>query len=33
MIAREIQVDVLATADKIMAARAKATGFSAVRFD
>jgi predicted nucleic acid-binding protein len=33
MIAREIQTNVLATADKIMAAGGKAMGFSVVRFD
>ena len=33
MIAREIQTDILATADKIMAAGGKAVGFSIVRFD
>jgi len=33
MIAKEIQTDVLATADKIMAAGGKAMGFSVVRFD
>ena len=33
MIAREIQTDILATADKIMAAGGKAMGFSVVRFD
>jgi len=32
MIAKEIQADVLATADKIMAADGKAMGFSVVRF-
>jgi len=33
MIAREIQTEVLATADRVMAAGAKAIGFSVVRFD
>ncbi|MDI7259650.1 MAG: type II toxin-antitoxin system VapC family toxin [Thermodesulfobacteriota bacterium] len=33
MIAREIQAEVLATADRVMAAGAKAMGFSVVRFD
>jgi predicted nucleic acid-binding protein len=33
MIAREIQTDILATADKIMAAGGKMMGFSVVRFD
>ena len=33
IIAREIQADVLATADKIMAAGGKEMGFSVVRFD
>jgi predicted nucleic acid-binding protein len=33
MIAKEIQADVLATADKIMAMGGKAMGFSVVRFD
>ena len=33
MIAREIQTDILATADKIMAAGGRAMGFSVVRFD
>jgi len=33
MIAQEIQTDVLATADRIMAAGGKAMGFSVVRFD
>jgi hypothetical protein len=33
MIAKEIQTDVLATADRIMAAGGKAMGFSVVRFD
>jgi predicted nucleic acid-binding protein len=33
MIAKEIQTDVLATADKIMAAGGKVMGFSVVRFD
>lgn len=32
-IAKEIETDILATADKIMAAGAKAMGFSVVRFD
>ena len=32
-IAKEIQTDVLATADGIMAAAAKAMGFSVIRFD
>lgn len=32
-IAKEIQTDILATADRIMAAGAKAMGFSVVRFD
>jgi len=33
MIAKEIQTDVLATADKMMAAGGKMMGFSVVRFD
>lgn len=33
MIAREIQTNILATADKIMAVGGKAMGFSVVRFD
>jgi predicted nucleic acid-binding protein len=33
MIAKEIQTDILATADRIMAAGGKAMGFSVVRFD
>jgi hypothetical protein len=33
MIAREIQTEVLATADRVMMAGAKAMGFSVVRFD
>ena len=33
MIAKEIQTDVLVTADRVMAAGAKAIGFSVVRFD
>lgn len=33
MIAREIQAEVLATADRVMVAGAKAMGFSVVRFD
>jgi hypothetical protein len=33
VIAKEISADILATADKIMAASAKAMGFSLVRFD
>ena len=33
MIAREIQAEVLATADRVMATGAKAMGFSVVRFD
>jgi len=33
MIAKEIQADVLATADKMMAVGGKAMGFSVVRFD
>jgi len=33
MIAKEIQADVLANADKIMATGGKAMGFSVVRFD
>jgi hypothetical protein len=33
VIGKEIQTDVLATADKIMAAGGKAMGFSVVRFD
>lgn len=33
MIAKEIQTDVLVTADRVMAAGAKAMGFSVVRFD
>jgi predicted nucleic acid-binding protein len=33
MIAKEIQTEVLATADKIMAAGGKVMGFSVVRFD
>ena len=33
MIAKEIQIDILATADKIMAAGGKEMGFSVVRFD
>jgi predicted nucleic acid-binding protein len=33
MIAREIQTEILATADRVMAAGAKAMGFSVVRFD
>lgn len=33
MIAREIQAEVLATADRVMVAGAKAMGFSIIRFD
>jgi len=33
MIAKKIQTDVLATADKIMAAGGEVMGFSVVRFD
>ena len=33
MIAREIRAEVLATADRVMVAGAKAMGFSVVRFD
>ena len=33
MVAKEIQTDILATADKIMAAGSKLMGFSVVRFD
>lgn len=33
MIAKEIQAEVLATADRVMVAGAKAMGFSVVRFD